>query len=389
MSHPPQSIDRILTPGFVRIVIVQVAFGVSYSAFLLLPKYLRTVLNASAAEIGFMAGICLVGAALASPVVGALAGRFDRRWLLALSLVLEGASAILFTQVTEVGPFAYTLRLLQGIAFVILFNCTATLVADHVPQARLGQAVGYLGLSMICTNALAPALTEPLAARFGWKIAFGAPGGVALLAVFVLDKLDGSRESTPSVKKMTRSVPGLFAVHYGSFLMGAGIGTLFTFVQPYVLSQGAVDVGQFFFGYVAAAIMARGFFGSVPDRLGLARVAGAALLLYSLTTMGAAYVTPATLPVLGFFLGLSHGFIYPALSARGFSLTPPGMRSVFMGWFAFAFNAGFAIAVLLLGPLADRFGFAPIFIGTGLCIATGVRPLLVERRARATAVVVP
>lgn len=272
---------------------------------------------------------------------------------------------------------------------MILFNCTATLVADHVPQARLGQAVGYLGLSMICTNALAPALTEPLAAHFGWKIAFGVPGAVALLALFVLNKLDGSRECVLEPKMMTRAPPGIFTIYYGSFLVGVGLGTLFTFVQPYVLSQGAVDVGQFFIGYVGAAVLARGFFGSVPDRLGAARVAGASLLLYSLTTIGAAYVTPTTLPILGFFLGLSHGFIYPALTARGFSLTPPTMRSFFMGWFAFAFNAGFAISVLFLGPLADSFGFGPIFIGTGLCIATGVLPLFLERKARARAVVVP
>lgn len=389
MSQPPQSSDKILTPGFIRIVTVQVAFGVSYSAFLLLPKYLRTVLDATATEIGVMVGICLVGAAILSPVVGMLAGRFDRRWLLGASLTMEGAAALLFTQVTEVGPFAYALRLLQGFAFVILFNCTATLVADHVPQARLGQAVGYLGLSMICTNALAPALTEPLAERFGWKIAFGVPGAVALLALFVVGKLDSSRESLlPRPKDAAPAPPGLGAVYYGSFLVGVGLGTLFTFVQPYVLAQGATDVGHFFFGYVAAAALARGFFGSVPDRLGPARVAGAALLLYSLTTIGAAQVTPSTLPLLGFFLGLSHGFIYPALSARGFSLTPLGTRAVFMGWFSFAYNTGCASAMLGLGPLADRYGFAPIFIGAGLCIATGILPLLSERRV-SSAVPVP
>ncbi len=383
MSHPPQENEgKILTPGFLRIVAVQVAFGISYSAFLLLPKYLRTVLDASAAEIGLMAGVCLVGAAVLSPIVGALAGRFDRRWLLAVSLVMEGGAAISFSQVTEVGPLAYALRLLQGIAFVILFNCTATLVAEHVPQQRLGQAVGYLGLSMICTNALAPALTEPFAAQFGWNWAFGLPGACALLAVFALGKLDSSRENKKTTTSMARAAPGLGAVYYGALLVGAGIGTLFTFVQPFVLSMGAKEVGPFFFGYVAAAILARGLFGWVPDRLGPRRVAGASMMLYALTTVGATLVTPGTLPILGFFLGISHGFIYPALSARGFSLTPPGARSVFMGWFAFAFNSGFAVAVLVLGPLADYYGFVPIFLGTGVWIFTGVVPLLFERRPR-------
>src|SRR5690606_18082914 len=156
MSPPPSPQEtRIFTAGFMRLLAIQMAFGVSYSAFLLLPKFLRTECSASATEIGWMVGITLVAAAVLSPVVGKVANLIDRRWLLAASLLMQGSAALGFAWVTEIGPLMYALRLVQGVAFVIIFNCTVTLVADQVPAHKLGQAVGYLGLAMLCTNALA------------------------------------------------------------------------------------------------------------------------------------------------------------------------------------------------------------------------------------------
>src|SRR5690606_16106949 len=166
MSPPPSPQEtRIFTAGFMRLVAIQMAFGVSYSAFLLLPKFLRTEFSASATEIGWMVGITLVVAAVLSPVVAAISSRVARRLLLGAACVRQGGAALGFVWVGEVGPLVYVLRFVQGAAFVIIFNCTVTLVADQVPAQKLGQAVGYLGLSMLCTNALAPALAEPLASR--------------------------------------------------------------------------------------------------------------------------------------------------------------------------------------------------------------------------------
>src|SRR5690606_22292518 len=214
--------------------------------------------------------------------------RVDRRLLLGAALLMQGGAALGFVWVSEVGPLVYVLRFVQGAAFVIIFNCTVTLVADQVPAQKLGQAVGYLGLSMLCTNALAPALAEPLASRFGWKIVFGLSGAFVLASLVFVRSLGAEKARVLSAELRPRHVTGLGPVYYGSMLVGAGLGTLFTFVQPYALSQGATDVGDFFLGYVGAAVFVRSVFATVPDRLGPSRVAGAALVLYSVVTIAAA-----------------------------------------------------------------------------------------------------
>jgi len=148
---------------------------------------------------------------------------------------------------------------------------------------------------------------------------------------------------------------------------------------------GATRVGDFFFGYVVAAVVVRGLFGGVADRVGPSKVAGYSLLLYGVVTMGAAFLTPSTLVLVGVGLGISHGFIYPALSAAGLSEVPSRGRAAFMGWFACAFNAGNALSALTLGPVADQFGYPIIFLVTGALLFAGVVPLLKGNRRRRTA----
>ena len=49
---------------------MQMAFGLCWSTFLLLPKYLTTELDATASQIGFVSAIPTFAGTLAVPIVG-------------------------------------------------------------------------------------------------------------------------------------------------------------------------------------------------------------------------------------------------------------------------------------------------------------------------------
>jgi MFS family permease len=331
---------------------------------------------ASATEIGWLTGVALVGAAVVSPFIGFIARFFDRRLLLALSLVLQGPSSLAVVFVHEVDLLAFVLRIMQGVGFVLVFNCTTTMAADILDEKDLARGVGYLGVAMMLTNALAPLVVEPLVEQFNWDAAFVGSGIIALVALLIVPRMVDPKApalaTTPELPK-SRAV---LRVHYGSFMMGAGLGAMFTFVQPFALAQGATQVGQFFLGYVATAVGVRILFGHLPDRVGPRRVSAYSLALYSLVLFSTAWLTEGLLILAGAGLGVAHGFCYPALSAAGLFMTKATQRPVFMGWFACAFNGGFAVTVLLLGPVADHFGYPTLFSTVGLLIATAVPPLL-------------
>lgn len=378
--------ERLFTPAFQRLLFVQMLFGLSYSTFLLLPKFLRLELGASATEIGRVGGAATIAAAVVAPFVGALTVRYSRLAVLVIALSFEAIGAFGFCFVKEVGPLVYGLRALQGMAWVMVFNVTATMAADLAPESRMAQAIGYLGTAMLVTNALAPAVAEPVSIRYGYGTVFLAAGGLVALSLLNLTglRVEGARtmasEFPPEEARALRSGRTL-SVHYGSLLLGAGIGVMFTYIQPYALEKGARFVGPFFFGYVGAAVFVRIAFARLADSVGPARVLIFAQALYALTVGASALLRPSWLVFLGIGLGVSHGFAYPALTATGFSGIHRSLRGRFMSAYTFAFNLGFALTVTTLGPVVDRFGYAALFLTTATLIATGVPATFLTLRA--------
>ena len=55
-------VPRLLTSGFVALLLTQTCFAFGFSSFFLLPKFLATRLNASSAEIGEVMGVFGVSA---------------------------------------------------------------------------------------------------------------------------------------------------------------------------------------------------------------------------------------------------------------------------------------------------------------------------------------
>jgi predicted MFS family arabinose efflux permease len=377
----------LTSPAFLRILGVQMAFGLVYSAFLLLPKYLRLHHGASSTEIGWVAGAAVLSGAFFAPLVGNLAALLPRLWVLGAGVMAAGIAALGFTWVDEIGVAMFGLRALQGFAWAAITNVTATLAADCVPRSQLARAIGYLGLSMLVTNALAPAVTEPLADRFGWPPLFAAAGFLALGSFALFGGLPRARAEESSRRNPREGSPRMLAIHAASFAMGAGIGVMFTFTQPYALARGATRVGDFFIGYVAAAVCVRLGLSRVADAKGPGRVAAAALLLYGATVTAGSLLEPSWLVPLGIGIGISHGFLYPALTAAGLMDLGTDARSRFLGWFSCAFNLGFAAAVLCLGPVADHFGFAPVFWAAGACLLTVALPLYWTHRDEQVAVI--
>lgn len=372
---------------FVALLGIQFLFGLSYSSFLLLPKFLRLELHATATEIGQVSGAATVVAAIVAPFSGFLGQRFSRRAILTMALVAEGLAAFGFCFAEEVGPFVFMLRALQGAAWVSVFNVTATWAADLVPGSRLAQAIGYLGSAMLVTNALAPGVAEPLAERFGYARVFGGAGCIVLIAFVVVgllrDTKGGPATTNPALPAPHASVlraPRVVATYYGSFLLGAGIGAMFTYVQPYALDKGATAVGEFFFGYVAAAIFVRLTLAKMADRVGPVNVATFAFVIYAITVAATALLEPSWLVICGVSLGTSHGLAYPALTAAGFAAVGPSLRTRFMGWYTFGFNLGFALTVLTLGPVVDAYGYPVLFTTVGFLIGTGAVTLWATRR---------
>jgi MFS family permease len=379
--------DRLLSAGFVRLLVAQVCFGYAFSSWFLLPKFLVTELAAGPAEIGQVTALHGLFVVVFLPAMGVAVDRFGRRDFLTAGAVLMAATSLAFPAVESVGPLLFVLRALHGIAFAMAFVAGATLAVDEAPPERLGQAIGLFGLSFLSMNAIAPAASEEIALRVGWPATFVIAAVFALVSAGLSRRLHDRRVAPPPgaaspglLELMLR--PRQLRITAVIALVGVALGAMFTFHQPFALELGMTHVRSFFVAYAIAAVVLRVGFGHWIDRAGRRRVVIATLSLYVVAVAGMSQLEPGWLALYGFGLGVSHALFHPAYNALAVEGTGELERGKLMGLFQAGFNAGSAAGTLALGELAERAGYPAVFLVAGACVLAALVIVILSPEGR-------
>ena len=151
---------------------------------------------------------------LCVPVTGSFVDRLGRRRFQLIGASCMVLGCCFFALADSVGLLLVTARILQGVGFSFYFVAASTTAADLAPPARLSKAIGWFGATMVVTNALAPAIAEPLALAVGWKTIFWTTAAFAALAGAAVGHfLSGALATWSSIPLMVVVVGG-FAVTY-------------------------------------------------------------------------------------------------------------------------------------------------------------------------------
>jgi MFS family permease len=382
-SEAPSEPD-LFTREFALILTTQLAFGFAFSSFFLLPKFVVTELHGSPSQVGYVGAMSVVAAVLASPMCGRLLDRGARAPIIALGCLLSGIGAIGFLGVTEVGAYLYGLRAVQGIGYTLYFVAAATLVADIAPARRLGQALGWFGSAGLLMNAVATLVAERVAHDFGWHAVFigAAVSGVVGCALsLALKEPPKAVSTTPLVHLLaTGKAPSRLPVMWGAAAGGAAFGVMFTFTQPLALSLGETNISPLFAGYTVAALVVRLAFGNLADRLGRARVGGAALAFYALVVACTAGLSQGYLIVVGLGFGLAHGAFYPSLNALALETAARTERGRVGAYFNAAFNGGVLLVTFCFGQVAQAHGYRIVFLIVAILTFSGCLALRSQMR---------
>jgi MFS family permease len=374
----PQS-KPLWSRDFFSVVCAQMAFNYAISTFLLLPKFLSTQLGATPSDIGHVNAIPGLVAVLIVPFVGGFLDRVGRRPLMAAGALLALAYSLAWLGVDRLGPSIYALQILNGLAWMLAFSGSSTLITDLAPPERLSQAIGVFGAANISMNALGPSIAEPTAARFGWRVAFAIAALTAACSLLLIRRVhEPARPRSPSTTG-TADLLATWAVarRLSPYLLamatcGAAFGAVFTFYQPCVLAQGAKQVSLFFVGFTLAAIVTRVGLGSMADRVGRRRVSLWALALYACVVLAMTQLSPSRLLEFGFIFGFAHGFFYPALNALALEFTHTAERGRAMTLINGSFHLGNTTSVVTFGWVAHSYGYPPVFVLASLVTCVGI-----------------
>ena len=316
--------------------------------------------------------------------------------------VITGLLAAVVSGLFYLFSLYYVATPVISVSFLLLGRAALGVAESFIMTGALLWGVGLLGDSN-AGKAMAWIGTALFAA-----LAAGAPAGTALysgygflavaLAATVIPivglPLVGPLPATPSLPQKAGTFGKVAGVVWmpgvGLALSGIGFGATTTFVALVYAEHGWEGTWLAFTMLSVAFMVARAFFGHLPDKFGGARVALTCVMLEGL---GLAILWLAPEPVLALtgvtLTGLGYSLVYPALGVEAIRRSPPEAHGLAMGTYTAFYDLTMGIGTPLLGYIANRVGLQVVFLISALsafCSApvawwlmtTPTRPLRVD-----------
>lgn len=231
--------------------------------------------------ISVAAGVIALGAPLAAAVVAG----FDRRRLLAWSLVwyaLGHGLCALMPGYASLMP----VRAMAVLAAAVFSPQAAAAIAVMSPPEQRGRTISFVFLGWSLASVAGMPLAAWVGETLGWRAAFAGVAGLAAAGAWAVWRAmpDGVRPPPMSRAGWTQVAthPALLAMVAVTLLSASGQFTLFAYLAPYyrqVLEAGAAQVSMLFFAFGALGVAGNVWLSRRIDRLGAPRLVLATLTL--------------------------------------------------------------------------------------------------------------
>ncbi|MFC7393983.1 MFS transporter [Scopulibacillus cellulosilyticus] len=335
----------------------------------IMPPHIQDI-GASGVEIGLVTTLFSLGAVFMRPFIGFLL-EFRTRKPLVLIGILSLFVITIFYPLTQIVFVFLLIRLFHGLAWGWATTSNGTAAVDNVPPKRLGEGMGYYGLSATIGMVIAPSLGIFLYNHYNFRVTNTV--SVILCAIAIILLSISKYRSPDNVKNVKREE--LKFSFFGSLidktswyqalvtLMATfGYGTVTTFIVIFATARGIHQIYLFYLFNAIVATFSRPLTGRLFDRKGpktiiliCAFLAFAALWVLSFATSNIFII------ISGILFGAGYGSLLPTLQAWILSQTKPERRGVANGMYYSAIDLGIGLSGLVFGVVSQFVGISTIF----------------------------
>jgi len=326
-----------------------------------LPSYLESL--GGGAYKGFIFVAFTFTAMLTRPISGKLSDTIGRKPVIFIGLFVSFICGLLYPVLNFMLGFL-CLRLLNGLATGFAPTGTSTYIADIVPPARVGEAMGVLGLISNIGTAIAPYMGSEIAKLKdygGLNLMFYTSSMLAVIAMLLILTLP---ESLPDRQKFTWSLLRLHKAELAErsafppslimFFSVYAFGVVLTTMPDFSLSLGFQNKGMFFMYYTLSSLGIRFVAGKLSDVYGRVVMLRVGLLVLAIALAYLAYAkTWVDVMIGGILYGISVGINSPTLFAWTIDLCPTETRGKAIATIFIALEAG-----ILMGALLTNYMYA-------------------------------
>ena len=361
--------------GFVFILVCSFINSIAFNMVMPLTPDFAVYMGASLAFAGIFTGVFALAALLARPLGNVLGDRVNKKWMLVFALVATGVVVLLYA-LTPYFVWLMPIRIFHGIFFSMNITMSMVIIVNFIPKERLGEGIGYTGVSFLLGTAFGPNIGIFVVENFSFHANFYISGSITGLAGLALAFLPYSQTTETPVKKKYRLEDFVAIELLPNVLFAAaltiGIGLANSYMVMLGSERSIPNIGLYFVISSIVLLFSRPYLGSLTDRKGVPFVIipGFTLTASGLILIGVSFSLWMIL-LAAAIIAMGNGAL-PALQVDSLRKLGEDRRTVATGTFLIGIDLGMGMGQTLGGVLTEAFSFGTVFISMGALVFLGL-----------------
>lgn len=374
-SHSPLtpsiSVSKLWTRSFIVLTVSYFLLFLCLQMLLSpLPTYTKDRFAPEEFTVSLVTSLFALAAIAARFLTAGLMRRVHRNVLLFCGLAIAAGTTAAYSFAESIGALLL-LRIGFGVGFGIASTIMPTLVSQIIPRGRIGEGIGYFGLSTSLAMSFGPLIGLSMLDGYGFpsltvlgtlSVAFIIPLLLGFRSIpaqpskpAVIDAAVPNRKKAPFNAKLL--VPASLNV-----LLSITYGGLLSFLALFGKEVHLGHVGLFFLFNVFTILIVRPISGRLFDSRGHSAVLipAAILIFLSLTLLSFADNLPLLI-VSALIYGLGFGATQPTLQAWMLRDSAPERHGTANSLYYNATDLGVATGAMALGIVASHTSYAVMY----------------------------
>lgn len=368
----PEQLTKLWTRSFICLTLGSFLLFLNLQMLLSsFPAYVKGTFFSSDFIVSLVTSVFALAAIATRFLTAALICKVHRNVLLFIGLALAALMTVMYIGANSIGSLL-VMRVGYGIGFGMASTIIPTLVSQIIPAGRMGEGIGYFGLSTSLAMSIGPMIGLNVMNQYGFNTLAVAGAATAL---FIFPILLLSRSIPPELhKRNARDSSGVSEQTKQRFnkkllfpallnvLLSVTYSGLLSFIALFGQSVHLEQVGLFFLFNAITIIIIRPISGRVFDSIGHIAVLIPAALCVIASMMVLSYASSLPMLIVSALLyGLGFGAIQPTIQAWMLRSTPQEQHSMANSMFYNSTDLGVALGALLLGAISSATGYAVMY----------------------------
>ncbi|KGX87195.1 MFS transporter [Pontibacillus litoralis] len=342
-----------------------------------LPPYMEEI-GGTKTQIGLVTTLFSIGAVLSRPFIGHILLSEARKKLVIIGSITLMAITGLYA-ITSIIFVVLMFRFIHGLAWGWSTTTNGTAAVDLVPKTRIGEGMGYFGLSVTIGMIIAPSVGIFLFENYDFTVLISTSMllGVVAIVLFSFTNFDTPKD----VKKRQFDIKSFS--FFGSliekrswfpamvsFINTFGYGSIVTFIVIFGIEQGIEHIYLFYLFNAIFATLVRPITGKLFDQKGPWHVI-LVCSLFAFAGMWAIALAENFIHITagGILFGIGFGSMMPTFQAWVISKTTQERSGIANGMYYSSIDLGIGLSALILGIISSQFGVetANLFKISSIC----------------------